>query len=162
MTEEFIYIPVPKRWSDAVYARLGELSGQASDGSPESHTIAKEGGATANAVGSGDAQVALDVAPLRRMYNESYEQHRRLIAFLAEHPGDWHYTGDLARALDLQNGARGLAGMLGAFGRRAKHRYGGMTPWQSEWDPNRAEMRHRMDPKVAETVRNLRNELGET
>ena len=42
--------------------------------------------------------------------------------------------------------------MLGAFGRRAKHRYGGLKPWKTEWDPAREEARHLMPAAVADAV----------
>jgi hypothetical protein len=49
----------------------------------------------------------------------------------------------------VTSGTKGMAGVFGAFGRRAKHRYGGAKPWRSEWDPIRGEARYLMEPQVA-------------
>lgn len=65
---------------------------------------------------------------MRRAYDDSYEPHRRLLKVLADRPDRWMYSDELARVLELSGGSKSLAGMLGAFGRRAKHRYSGLTP----------------------------------
>jgi hypothetical protein len=92
---------------------------------------------------------------LRQIFEDSLEPHRRLMLQMAEHPDEWRYSSEIAADLELEHGARGLAGMLGAYGRRAKHRYSGLKPWQSKWDSSREEMRHMMPAEVAETIRNL-------
>ncbi len=145
MTEEFVYIPVRKRWVPEVFGRIAELE----NGEVEVSEDARPG--TAEADGNG----ALDAALIRRMYDESYDPHKRLMKYLAKHPGDWIYTRPLAEALELPKGARSLAGMLGAFGRRAQHRYGGLTPWISEWDPGAYQAKHRMAPEVAEQIEKI-------
>jgi hypothetical protein len=48
-----------------------------------------------------------------------------------------------------------MAGLLGAFGRRSKHRYGGQAPWVTEWDGNREEARHKMETGVAQIIREV-------
>lgn len=146
MPEEVVYIPVRKRWLADVFefvARL-ERSGSVVIEQPEAPPVVE-------AEGSG----VLDPALIRRMYEESQTPHRRLMEYLAERPGEVIYTRALAEALGLPNGARSLAGMLGAFGRRAGHRYGGRKPWESEWDPAAYEARHRMAPEVAEQIKKI-------
>jgi hypothetical protein len=91
----------------------------------------------------------LDEALTARMYLESESRHRRLLEVLAAEAGQWIFTAELAAMLGVTSGTRGMAGIFGAFGRRAKHRYGGRKPWTSEWDPVRSEARYRMDPQVA-------------
>jgi len=98
---------------------------------------------------------ALDAALVRRMYDESQPRHREFMKLLAQHPDEWMYTSQVADALKLPHGSSSAAGMLGAFGRRATHRYGGVKPWESEWDPAAYEARHKMTANVAEITRSL-------
>lgn len=139
MTNDVAYVPVPTQWLSEIYKRLAELSS------------AQE----ADAAERGESEGVLDRRLVQRMYEESEEQHRRLMLLMAEHPDEWRYSGEIAADLELEHGARGLAGMLGAFGRRAKHRYGEQKPWRSEWDSGRAEARHLMPADVARTIREL-------
>jgi hypothetical protein len=46
-----------------------------------------------------------------------------------------------------------MAGMLGAFGRRAKHRYADRTPWEPRCDRINEQSFHRLDARVAEGVK---------
>jgi hypothetical protein len=133
---DFVYIPVPAKWATAVYKTIAEL---ALDDVP-----AKDEQAA--------AITALDAALVERMYRESHAGHRRLMQFLADHPGEWFYTSEIASALDHENGARGVAGMLGAFQKRSNHRYGGLKPWESDWDDTREESRHRIEPEHATVI----------
>jgi hypothetical protein len=143
MPEEYVYLPVPTSSVQRVYALLASLD---DDGPPGAE--------------GGDKRERPDAALVKRMYEESQDAHRALMLYLADRPGEWLYTGELAHALDLPNGARSLAGMLGAFGRRANHRYGGRAPWDSEWDPARYESRHRMMADVASAVREVASAAG--
>jgi hypothetical protein len=86
------------------------------------------------------------------MYRESHGQHRRLMEYLADHPGEWFYTSEIGSALDHENGAKGIAGMLGAFGKRSNHRYGKHKPWETDWDDAREEARHRMSAENAAVI----------
>jgi hypothetical protein len=95
-----------------------------------------------------------------RMYLESEDRHRELLKVLAEQPGEWLYTAEIAPAVGIESGSKGMAGMFGAFGRRAKHRYGGLKPWASSWDPGRHEAKYRMDPQVAEWIQEAIREGG--
>jgi len=146
-TDEFVYIPVRTQWVPEVFAHIAELEN--GERSVTVEEAAQNGGQP-----SGNDS-SLDRALLERMYRESHGPHRRLMEYLAEHAGELIYTSDLAARLGLAHGARSLAGMLGAFGRRAEHRYGGRKPWESEWDPSVYESRHRMTPEVAEQIREI-------
>jgi hypothetical protein len=141
MSDEIVYVPVPKQYLANVYQKLAELTSKA----------AAAGGADAHKGSS----ALLDDQMLRRIYDESLEPHRRLMGLMAEHPDEWRYSSEIAADLELEHGARGLAGMLGAFGRRAKHRYSELKPWESRWDSAREEMRHMMPANVAKTIRAL-------
>lgn len=133
MSEDFVYVPVPTRWVEDIYQRLGELA------------------ATGPDAGGVKVPDTLDESLVGRMFAESQEKHRKLMLFLAEHPNQWFTTPQLASDLGLDS-PRQLAGMLGAFGRRSKHRYGGRTPWESAWDPNQEVSRHSMTDEIAAAV----------
>ena len=140
---EFIYIPVPSEHVPAVYRLLAEA---------DQTTTASPAGSPADTL---DPATIPDPELIRRMYRESYEGHKRLMVLLAKAPDEWTYTAEIATALDVAKGARGVAGMLGAFGRRSKNRYGHQKPWISEWDGGREEARHMMPAEVAKVVNTM-------
>lgn len=45
--------------------------------------------------------------------------------------------------------------MLGALGRSAKHRYGGIKPFESQWDANKGSAKHRISAEVADLIKTL-------
>ncbi len=96
-----------------------------------------------------------DEALVKRMYTESEPRHRQLMKLLADQPDKWLYTSQVAEALKLPHGSKSAAGMLGAFGRRASHRYDGAKPWVTEWDPAAYEARHKMSVDIARIIRSL-------
>jgi len=152
MSEEFVYIPVPHRWASAIYAKLNELSQQDGTAAP-----AVDVPVTPNdGEGAPDAPL-LDAELVRRMFNESDLDggQQRLMRHLAKSPDVWHYTSELGAVLSREHGGRAVAGMMGAFGRRAKHRYKSLKPWASEWDPAKGEMRHKMTAEVAEVINRI-------
>jgi hypothetical protein len=140
---EFVYIPVPPSSAPALYKLLAGLSE-----SSETWTAPAD-------VEQMPEEVRRDAALVERMYRESHKGHRRLMEYLAASPGAWFYTSEIGAALGHDNGAKGVAGMLGAFGKRANHRYGGHKPWETEWDGSREEARHRMDAEAAETINTI-------
>jgi hypothetical protein len=140
---EFIYVPVPSEHVPAVY-RLLAGAGQT--------TIPSLPGDLAD---TPDSAAIPGPELVRRMYRESYEGHKLLMALLAKAPDEWTYTAEIATALHIAKGARGVAGMLGAFGRRSKNRYGHQKPWISEWDGDREEARHMMPAEVAKVVNTM-------
>lgn len=137
---DFVYIPVPVSSASAVYKLLAGLA--------ESN----ESSTALTGVEQTLEVVRRDALLVERMYLESHEGHRRLMECLAASPGEWFYTSDIGNALGHANGSKGVAGMLGAFGKRANHRYGGHKPWETEWDGGREEARHRIDAATAETI----------
>ena len=134
--EEFQLIPTPAAFVGDVYGLLARL--MADDGG-------EDGGAAAE-------EIALTPELVRRMYEESQPAHRRLFKYLAERPDTWIHSDALAQGLKLQGGSKSLAGMLGAFGRRAKHRYNGLRPYISEWDHGAGQVRHLMPGEVAKVI----------
>jgi hypothetical protein len=140
---DVVYVPVPSQWLGDVYALLGTLV---------SRSIAPVAGV--------EIPVSQGEVLLRQMYLESEDEQRRLMRLLAEHPDEWRYSKQLAADLRLPNGTRGLAGMFGAFGRRAKHRYGGQKPWEVSWDAAREENRYRMPADTAATILDVAQASG--
>ena len=140
MPRDIVYVPVPKDLLQSTYEWLAE---------------AMQDSASPVAVAAQIEPAVLDEGMLRRIYEDSLEPYRRLMELMATRPGEWRYSNEIAADLGLEHGARGLAGMLGAYGRRAKHRYGGLKPWESKWDPAREEMLYMMPADVADTVREL-------
>jgi hypothetical protein len=144
MSEMFVYIPVPAEFAPEIYRRLAELSGPSLD----------EPGRRRAASGSSQDRPSpqeLSEKLIERMYLESEPRHRELLEFLAHHADTWFTTKELADALGMAS-ARALAGTLGAFGRRAKHRYGSALPWESVWDSRDELARHRMPGVVARRI----------
>lgn len=137
-TDELVSVLIPRPMIAEVYGLVVEYERAVEPG----ETTSKESG-------------TLDEALVRRMYDESQPRHREFMKLLADHPEEWLYTNQIAAALKLPHGSSSAAGMLGAFGRRATHRYGGLKPWVSEWDPAAYEARHTMTTEVAEIIRSL-------
>ncbi len=135
---EFINVPVPVRHVTRVYELIARL-----DAAPEAGTTSPDNGA-----GNGVTQPLVE-----RMYSDSEDAHRRLLEYLAEHPGEWLDSQSVADGLGLQFGRKSLAGSLGAFGRRADHRYGGLKPFESHWDPGQYLVELRMSQEVAAWIK---------
>jgi hypothetical protein len=134
--DEFIQVPVPRQYVTKVYELVARLD---ADGTPE-----------AEASGRDDREDGvLTQALVWRIYRESEDPHKRLLEFLADHPDQWLSSQAVADGLGLEHGRRSLAGSLGAFGRRAEHRYSGQKPFESLWDGETYQSRLRMSQEVA-------------
>lgn len=96
---------------------------------------------------------------LRRAYVESEPTFRRLLMLLAgrPEPDEPMYFADVSEAMGWTS-PRQLPGALGAYGRRAKHRYGGFWPFVSDWDVSAWSYFLVMDPADATFLRNLHAE----
>jgi len=140
MPVTYVQVPVPEEHVPKVIALLADLDRGFHIASP---TSPEEAG----------AEIFLDSNLVIRMYLDSEERHRRLLDYLAGRAGDWVYTSEIAEALGVTTGSKGMAGVFGAFGRRAKHRYGGAKPWELAWDPTRGEAKYRVDPEVAAWIK---------
>ncbi len=140
----FELVPTPREFVGDVYALLARLMANNDEQVRNNLSTAAD-----------DEEITLTPALIRRMYEDSYEPHRRLFKFLATRPDEWIFPDDIVEALELGNGAKSLAGMLGAFGRRAKHRYGGLRPFESRWDVDAGQSKHRMTAEVAAVIDEL-------
>jgi len=94
------------------------------------------------------------VSLARRAYNESDGNMAPLLEFLADNPGRLIPFTEASTALGFPS-ARSMPGLLGAFGRRANHRYGGKWPFEKCWHEHVWHMR--MEADVAEEIRRLRD-----
>lgn len=93
------------------------------------------------------------------------ENMRAILSKLAENPGEWLTAADLASAMPSPNGRdaadwNNVAGTLGAFERRVKGRYQkNGKPFDVRWGGGR--YRYRMDPDIAEVIREVERNLNE-
>jgi hypothetical protein len=124
---EFVYLPVPSSRVGDVYRLL------ASDGPEDSSGI--------------------DPALLVRIYRESEESFRQLLDYLAERPDQPISTKRVAAGLRLSRGTASLAGMLGAFGRRAANRYDGVWPFEKGFNPVEDTNEFTMSRSVADVIK---------
>jgi hypothetical protein len=139
--QQYESIPTPRQFVGEVYALLSQLMGTTPETDGEADTPSGELG-----------PVATDEELIRRIYEESHEAHRRMLKRLAESPDQWIYASELAADLELPQGNKSLAGMLGALGRRSNHRYEGKRAFYSEWDTIKGETKHMMPSAVAKVI----------
>ncbi len=150
---EFQQVPVPHAFVGDVYglvARLMADNGAAEDAVIEVVTPEEE-------VVEEEAEHPTEEM-VRRIYEESYEPHQRLLKALAARPDEWVFSEELAEILHLSSGRASLAGSLGAFGKRANHRYNGQKPFTSVWDARDAhtyQAKHMMTAEVAKVINAL-------
>jgi hypothetical protein len=141
-SDEFISVPVPRRYVTKVYELIVGLDSD-EPGAKPGESPSRNGGPSA----------ALTETLVKRMYGDSWDPHQQLMKHLADHAGEWLSTREVAESLGLPHGAKSLAGSLGAFGRRAEHRYGGLKPWESRWRAAEGQSEHRMSPEVATWIK---------
>jgi hypothetical protein len=99
-----------------------------------------------------DESSSAAIALAQRAYRESDGMMADLLAFLAEDPGRLVPFTEASAKLGYES-ARSMPGLLGAFGRRSKHRYGGTWPFEKVLHDGAWHMR--MDPEIAEAIRAL-------
>lgn len=122
---QFVMVPVPTHRLQEVYALLGQPPTVV----PTTKPATDDNGWTE--------------AILRRLYNESADNAKHLLRFLAKADGEEVSTNEIAKELNLPKGAMSVAGMAGAIGRRVNSRYGmSGPPWNSRW--------RYIDPKAQE------------
>jgi hypothetical protein len=131
IAENRVYVPVPAEQVDDVFRFLLGMT------EPEAN---RDG----------------DLRPLvQRIFRESEQSFRDLLQLLAKHAGNPLSTEEIAEALKLFRGTASLAGMLGAYGRRANNRYDGFSPFERLY--NAADDRHElmMPREIGEIVEQI-------
>ena len=78
-----------------------------------------------------------------------------LLEFLAANPDRWIPFTEASAALGFDS-QRSMPGLLGSFGLRSNHRYGGRWPFETDQHDDLWHMR--MDARVAEAIQALRGE----
>jgi hypothetical protein len=94
------------------------------------------------------------VALAERAYQESDGSMKPLLGFLADNPDRLVPYTEASAILGFPS-ARSMPGLLGAFGRRANHRYGGQWPFEKVWHEGAWQMR--MGADIAQAIRALRS-----
>jgi hypothetical protein len=141
MTVEYVQFPVPAN-------RVADVA------------VFLYGGSEAMPKATPQPQVPMSVEQhhelLTRVYVESEPTFRRLLLLLADrpHPEDPMSYKDVTKNMGWTK-ARSLPGALGAYGRRANHRYGGFWPFERTWDTGAWSHHLVMDPDVAAFLRDL-------
>ena len=98
---------------------------------------------------------------LTRIYVESEPTFRRLLMLLAQRPEpEAPMRYDAVSAAMGWATSRSLPGALGAYGRRANHRYGGRWPFKRDWDARAWSHYLAMEPDVAASLRARHAECG--
>lgn len=99
-----------------------------------------------------------DMHLVERAYRESPEAMKKVFKHLAANPDRVVPMDELAKVVGY-TGRSEMAGALGAFGRRWKHRYNGgidtKWPFEAWWDYGRNMMVYRMPAAVAEVIKKL-------
>jgi hypothetical protein len=133
----YVQVPVPEELVPDVMALITR---QIRSGASEAHTHEP---ATSHAM----------EALVERCYLESEETHRRLLRYLASRPDQWVSFDDIGAEMGYTS-PRSLPGTLGAFGRRAKHRYGGFKPFEAE-ERDSGKWSLRMESAIAAVITKL-------
>lgn len=92
---------------------------------------------------------------IERAYLESDGGAKPLLEYLAENPERKISFPEISENLGYDS-ARSLPGLLGSFGRRAKHRYSGVKPFNSDWEIDQWYLS--MSQADADTIKALREE----
>lgn len=148
LDDEYVSIPVPKRYVTQVYGFIASLVQQ-------------------NAVTASPTPRVVEMTPvpaayygwtedlIRRQYKESQDTMRKFQKVLAEHPDHEYSSDELAEAIGLERGWNSIAGALGAYKRRLRNRYGReQWPFAISYDAN-GHSYFSMSPEVAEIIRPL-------
>jgi predicted restriction endonuclease len=87
-------------------------------------------------------------------YKDSYASAaKQMLEFLADNPGRMIAYTEISEHLGYKTN-RSLPGLLGAFGRRASHRYKGVKPFEEHWIDDAWHLR--MTEEAARVINDLR------
>lgn len=143
--EELVSVMVPKKHLAKVYGLIAKLD----DG--EVDQPAEKGSSTNHAPNADE----WTPSRIRTAVEQSPPAMRDILCALAERPGEWLTTHDLAQAIQGNPNAdwKTVAGTLGAFGRRVSSRYGLETlPFEGKHDHGEGCRVHRMSADMARQI----------
>jgi len=146
-SEELVNVLVPRRHLSRVYALIGELEGAGSGTTPSPPSAS--GTAVAPANGTNDEWTP---SRLRKMVDQSPPAMKNILKALADRPGEWLSTQELAKAIVDNPNADWMtvAGTIGAFGRRFRNRYGiDSPPFEKRYDHDVGGKVYRMSTDIA-------------
>jgi hypothetical protein len=142
---DLVSILVPKRHLGRIYGFISTLDGDVVSAEPGAVTVAEP-----------EEVPTWSPELIRRQFNESPEIMKRFQKLLADHPGEWFSTTEVATRLNAAKGSKSIAGALGAYGRRTSNRYKMKTwPFGTEWNHVEGQMYYSMDFGTAEIVKAL-------
>jgi hypothetical protein len=133
----YINVPVPEELIPAVMALISEHMG--------SKVAVPNPTPPAPAAPAAEAEPTTEVAAtssnwseaeLQKLWNESWPPMRKVLAKLAENGGKAVTGDELAKVIGKAKKGHSIAGMMGALGRRIKHRHKGNWPFRGGWNPN--------------------------
>jgi hypothetical protein len=97
---------------------------------------------------SSDSPSQFSDVDVRRMWTESGERMRIVLARLGDHPDEEFTAKELAKLLEVTTNQ--FSGVMGAFGHRVKSRYGWSEwPIAWRWDNEKSTVIYTMPSKVA-------------
>lgn len=140
---EFVTIPVPSDRVLEVYALLASEAAR----QPE------EAGSALDAADSQDRS-GWNAELLARCWRESPSPMKAFLLYLANNPDREISSEEIAPAIHRTR--HQMSGMLGAFGRRTKNRYGmGTWPYSARWGFEEHRAIYVMDSATAAIIRNV-------
>ena len=155
-TDDLVQVLVPRRYLSQVYGFISRLDGEVKSHSSDVEVLgvpAMEPGDTGASEVNGDEWTQ---SRLRRMVEESPPAVLSILAALAEKPGEWLSTKDLAASIGTDADWKTVAGTLGAFARRLTSRYGlEKFPFENRYDHAAKGRLCRMSDEMARTIQRL-------
>lgn len=144
VNEDLVSVMVPKRHLTKVYGLIAQLENGPADAAEAETDVSP-------AAGSDE----WTPSRIRTAVDQSPPAMRDILRALAERPGEWLTTYELAQAIQHKPDAdwKTVAGTLGAFGRRIASRYGlENLPFEGKYDHTEGCRVHRMSADIARQV----------
>jgi hypothetical protein len=135
---EFVQVPVPPHLVTEVMALIAARTNAGARTAP-----------TDELPQAAEASEQWTVDELKRLWDESAPAMRLVLAALAQRPGTPVSGDELADSLGKRRGHT-IAGMMGALGRRLKHRHAEKAPFSSRWNALDGRWEYVMPSAVAE------------
>lgn len=134
-------VPVPEDRLQEVYSVLGRPKANGASPAPD----------------AGDAGPTIDVGLIARAYRESPPRMVAFLDYLADRPDEKISSNELAKHMGVT--WNGLAGVLGAFGRRWKNRYQQKGHWffGAHWNYEEGHQDYTMPAAAADIIKEARS-----